>query len=208
MVVLLLAHAGWAWASPGFVEPAKNFMTKLLDVAQLSKDTKGATSPLSTQQIKEVSGIVDFRGLAAKSFQKRWATFKAADQNEFLNTFQQLLELGLYPMAKKIGAKTDPLKYEELKGQPKVRIKGRIEREKKGERIVEDIEIVLVFSSAATKVIDADFEGEALSKNLNRQFEEALKKKTFRQILDQMKNRVSKLKARNEKSQQQSAQAP
>ena len=180
------------------VASAKIFMTQLIDLSKHSREKQGVASDESTRQVKDLSAKIDFQALAKKTLGKRWNGYSAADRREFMATLQELLEVVVYPKAQKITAKSDDVKFEKVAGQPSnVKAVAEIEREKKGDIVTEKLEVVLSFDPAGAKIVDAEIEGELISANLKRQFDEALKKKTFRNIIDQMKKRVDESKKKS-----------
>jgi ABC-type transporter MlaC component len=207
---LMLAGAslvlGLALAEPGLARAAdlvpqgKVFMTELIEVANHSKAGQGAVDVKSQAEVKELSKKVDFEALARKSLGAKWKTFPPAQRHEFLSTLQELLEVVAYPRASKIALNPDDLKYDTVKGKSnEVKATGRIQREKRGELVTQDMEFVMIFDPKSKKVVDAVFEDEKISSNLNRQFTAALKKKSFQQIIDQMKKRVAEAKSKDAK---------
>ena len=199
MKLLIVASVGIspAWAAPDYSSLAKEFMTQLVDVAQKSKTQKGAVSQDSQTLVKSVSGRIDFSALARRSLGTRWTKYPAVDRTRFMATLQELLEVVVYPKAKNISVKGEDIKYEAVKGKSgEIKAMAEIEREKKGELVTEKLDVVLIFDSKSGKIVDAIIEEEQISANLKRQFDEALKKKTFQQIIEQMKKRVDEAKAK------------
>ncbi len=178
------------------LELSKTFMTDLAELAQQSKTNEGKFSTESKARLKKISAEIDFLSLSKRSFgAARWNKFSSADRTDFLNTFQELLETVVYPKAKLITAKVDDLRYTEVPGKVgQVRVVGKVEREKRGEVVEETLEIVLLSDSKTQKIFDAVIEEEQLSVNLKRQFDESLKKKSFTQIIAQMKKRIEESK--------------
>jgi ABC-type transporter MlaC component len=182
---------------------AQSFMSELIDLAQLSKDKAGARGDESAKIIKNLSSQVDFEALAKLALGSRWAKYPAKQKQNFLSTLQELLEVVVYPQAKKISAKKDDLHYTpSAKNAREVKVTGKIEHEKKGEIIQDEIDIVLIYAKAAKdpKIVDAILDGEKVSANLKRQFDNALKKQSFAQIIDKMKKRVNEAKANTQAS--------
>lgn len=172
------------------IENARKFMTGLVELANISKAKSGASDESTSGKVQELSSHIDFTALAKKSFGAKWAKFPEAERKEFLKTLQELLEVVAYPNAKKIAVNPEALVFEEApakKGQ--VKVIGKVTREKKGELVNQNVEVVLLYDKA-DKVVDAVLEGELLSANLKKQFTEALKKQSFAQIIEKMKKRV------------------
>lgn len=186
-VLLAALVAPMAHAQNESITAVKAFIEQLVDLS---------TGTQPKEKIKEASAKVDFQGLAQKGFgPARWKSFKAADRTDFLNTFQDLLETVAYPKAKKISTQKDSLQYQAVAGKTsQVKVLGDIEREKKGELVKQKMEVVLQVSPSSQKIVDAVIDGELLSANLRRQFDAALKKKTFGQLIAQMKKRVADAK--------------
>jgi len=194
-IVLSLGFANGAGAAESDVDLAKTFMRTLIEVSTHSKESGGEAGEGGRQKLTNLSGKVDYQALAKRTFRTKWTKFKVAERQAFLATFQDLLETVLYPKAKNFTAKAEDLKYEKsAKVKSGVGVEGSIAREKKGEVITKNLEIVLIFDAKSKKIVDAVIEDEQLSTNLNRQFDNALKKKTFAQIIEQMKKRVEEAK--------------
>jgi ABC-type transporter MlaC component len=190
---LAAAGAGAPGARAGVPE-AKEFMGDLVEVAQLSQSAGGKTNADSQAKIRALSARVDFEALGRRSLGARWKKISAAERADFLKTLQELLEVVVYPAAKKITVKSQDLGYREAPGG-KVMVTGKVERDKNGERVVQDLEIGLIYDAKSKKIIDAVLEGEVFSANLNRQFTEALKKQSFASIIAKMKKRVADARA-------------
>ena len=176
------------------VPEAKEFMGGRVEVAQLSQSAGGKTNADSQAKIRALSARVDFEALGRRSLGARWKKISAAERADFLKTLQELLEVVVYPAAKKITVKSQDLGYHEAPGG-KVIVTGKVERDKNGERVVQDLEIGLIYDAKSKKIIDAVLEGEVFSANLNRQFTEALKKQSFASIIAKMKKRVADARA-------------
>lgn len=184
-----------AVAAPSSIEVAKGLMTEMVNISVDSKNTHGATTEESKKKIAQISQKIDFIQLARRSFGARWSKFKESERNDFIATFERLLEVTVYPRAEKINAKGESLKYTNVPGKANVvQVNGQIEQERKGDIVQQDIELQLHIDPKTSKVIDVVIEGELLSKNLKRQFDEALKKKSFSEIISQMKKRVDESK--------------
>lgn len=187
-----------AQAAPSNIDVVKSFMTEIVNLSVDAKNTQGATNEESKKKIVQISQKIDFIQLAKRSFGARWSKFKESDRKDFIATFEQLLEVTVYPRAQKINAKGDSIKYAAMPGKSSVvQVKGQIEQERKGDIVQQDIELQLHVDPKTSKIIDVVIEGELLSKNLKRQFDEALKKKTFGEIISQMKKRVDESKKAN-----------
>lgn len=188
-----------AFSAKAGLPEAKTFMTDLVQLAQKSKAQEGKADSQSDAQVKALSDRVDFAALAKKSLGARWAKTPLGERNDFLKTLQELLESVVYPNAKKIAVKPEDLDYKIAPKNPnQVNVIGHVTREKNGEMVNQSLEVGLIYDPKTQKITDAVIEGEVLSQNLKRQFTEALKKKTFAQIIEKMKKRVNE--ARNPKS--------
>jgi ABC-type transporter MlaC component len=177
-----------------FVGLARQFMKDLVEVSQDSKELGTLPNDSAKQKIKKVSDQIHFLSLAQMSFGKKWSGFSSQDKKDFLAVLQDLLETVAYPKAKKFSASLDEMLFVETKpGQ--VMVSGRIEREKRGERVSEKFQILLIYSKNLKKITDAVIDAEKISSNLGRQFAEALKKKSFRAIIEQMRKRVANAKS-------------
>ncbi|MBS1983367.1 MAG: ABC transporter substrate-binding protein [Bdellovibrionales bacterium] len=169
------------------VEAAKQFMTGLVDLARTSKSTEGKVSAESSRRVKALSDQIDFAALARKSLGSRWQKFADSERKDFLRTLQELLEVVVYPAAKRIAMGPDGFVYSE--SADRVGVEGKIEREKNGEVLTQDLEVTLIFGGNG-KIADAVIEDEMVSANLKRQFDSALKKESFASIIQKMKKRV------------------
>lgn len=177
-----------ALASPE--DQAKSFMSDLVEVAQLSQKQETPDANIK-ERIRSLSSRIDFTTLAQSSWgSARWKKFSKTDRKEFLDTLQELLEEVVYPNARKVAVRPEDLSYTPGKGH-RVNVQGRVVREKKGERVTQSVEVGLIYDRKDHKIVDAVIEGEVLSANLKRQFNEALKKQSFAQIIQKMKKRVA-----------------
>jgi ABC-type transporter MlaC component len=164
-------------------------------VSESSKQTNGQQNESTTQKIKSVSSKVDFKKLAEKSLGRRWPNIKKTEKDEFLKVLQELLEVVVYPQAKKISVASSDIQYQLVSGAPpRVQALSLIEREKRGEKIKQKLEVVLIFDQKSQRIVDAVIEGEELSSNLKRQFDEALKKQSFASIIEKMRKKVKETK--------------
>lgn len=199
-VLVLLGLSASLRAAPDakdFQKLAHDFMFEIVEVADYSKSKQGEISLESQNKVKSVSSKIDFLALAKTSLASKWGKFKEQERKDFLATLQDLLEQVVYPKAKNINVKNDDLKFVPVaKKAGHIMVLADVEREKKGEMVSEKIEIELVFDPKTGKIKDAVLEGETISANLKRQFDEALKKKSFSQIIEQMKKRVNESKSK------------
>jgi len=185
-------------AAPTYQQMAKDFLFEIVEVAKFSKSQQGNITAESQTKVKSLSQKIDYTALAKKSLGARWAKYKEQERKDFLATLQTLLEEVVYPKAKNINVDNEDLKFEIVKGKPtQVKATAEVEREKKGEMVSQSLDIVMVYDAKSKKLVDAIIDGEQVSSNLKRQFDEALKKKTFAQIIEQMKKRVSDAKVAN-----------
>ena len=174
------------------VELARGFVTKLLKLGKLSKKYDDKSKADAKVIVKELSDGVDFSGLAAKSLHTTWDNMKQAKRDDFMETLQGMIEEVLFPRAHKISAPLNEIEFSLHPKNPKrVKAKTRFETEKHGEIIEKDLEIDLIYNGKGL-ITDAWIEGELVSQNLQRQFDNALKKKSFDQILAQMKSKLKK----------------
>lgn len=173
---------------------AEDFLTTVISVSDVSKAKSGKLDESSKERLKDASSYVDIEGFSKRSLgNKRWATLPAAQREEFIQTLNQILEEVIYPLAKKISAKSDGFTYKiDAKNKNIVVVNGSVEREKLGEMIVHPFEMRLEFNAKSKKVVDAIIEKEAMSVNLKRQFDRALEKRDFSAVIDLMKKRVAK----------------
>ncbi len=181
---------------------ARNFMKDLLEISDLSKKMVQGSSDLENQKkqkLEQVSKQIDFVELSRASLGPQWKKISEPERKDFLATLQDLLQEVVFPLAKKISITSDQMDFSvSPKFKSQVKIRAKIEREKRGEIVQQELEVDLVYSKTKPEnVIDAVIEGEKLSVNLRRQFDEALKKKTFSQILEKMKARVKDARVKN-----------
>jgi ABC-type transporter MlaC component len=178
-------------SADSYVSLSKTFFDDLVAVSESSKQTSGVGDSKSENQVKKVSSQVDFKRLAEKSLGSKWSKIKKVEREEFLKVLQELLEVIVYPQARKISVKSEEIKYQLESGSPgRVKVLSQIEREKRGEKINQKLELVLIFDAKTQKIMDAVIEGEEISSNLKRQFTEALKKQSFASIIEKMRKRV------------------
>ncbi|MEO5667200.1 MAG: ABC transporter substrate-binding protein [Bdellovibrionota bacterium] len=194
----LLIFALMALAIPSHaavLEKSKSFVAQLLELGKLSREAKGALTPESKKSIQALSSQVDFQVLAAKSLGATWKKLTPAKRKDFLNTLQETIEVLLYPKADRITSSLNDVKFITTPAKPRqVNAQTTFEVEKQGDIIEKNIEFDLIFD-AREKVVDTIIQGEMVSTNLKRQFEQALQKKTFDQLLEQMKKRVADAKS-------------
>lgn len=198
LIVLWCSPQPWAQAPASTpaaenasVAMAKSFLTEMIDLSLSSKSTKGAQTEATQKKVRDLSGKIDLLQLARRSFGSRWVKFKEVDRRDFIASFQHLLEKTVYPQAQKFSAKAEDMQFNKLPGKNNVvQVMGKIEQEKKGDLVQQDMQIDLYIDTHTLKIYDAVIEHELLSANLKRQFNEALKKKTLRDIIQQMKKRV------------------
>lgn len=190
---LSFALGSSSWAS---VPAAQSFLKELLTLADISKSQAGKLTAESKKHIDSLSAQVDFVRLSSVSLGPKWQQITELQRKDFIATLRELIESVLYPKAHKISAKLSDVKFADVPGKRgQVEALTRYEYEKLGDRVVKNIRIVLLYDSKGTRIVDAILEGEQLSSNLRRQFEQALQKKTFQQILDSMKKKVAESKA-------------
>lgn len=196
----LLVGASDLRAESEEVTKAREFVNDLLTLGKLSKQKTGETQPEAKALVAKLSAGVDFEGLAAKSLRGTWSGLGEEKQKDFMDTLQGMIEEVLFPRAHRISA---PLNEVEFSLHPKnlkrVKAKTRFETEKHGEIVERDLEIDLIYAESGS-IEDAWIEGELVSSNLQRQFDNALKKKTFDQILAQMKSRLKKARGSSTES--------
>ncbi len=179
-------------ASHDFVDEARAFFSGLVEVTQASRASGGQLNDGAKAKLQDVSSKVDVEKLSQASLgATRWKGLKAADREEFRSVLQQLLETAVFPAAKDISTKPEALKYEPVAAKPgQVRVSGDIERERAGERVSQPLSIVLVFDATSKRVKDAVLDRELISATFKRQFDKALQKQKFSQVLATMRQRV------------------
>ncbi len=196
MILALIFSIGISHAATqDDINTAKTFMNGLVEVSELSKSREGVVSNESQSKVKEVSAKVDFAALAKKALGKNWSGQPEIERKAFMQALQELLEVVVYPKAKKIAVSKDQITYEPVAGKAgHIKALAQIEREKKGERVTEKLETILIIDSKTKKINDAVIEGEMISANLKRQLDAALKKQTFKKIVEAMRKRVEDAK--------------
>ena len=183
-------------AAQSFDADARSFMADLIKLSDFSRSKDGAFSADSNQLVQQISKKIDFPKLAQTSLgATRWKGIQESERTQFLKTLQELLEVVIYPEARKITSKAADLKYEG--GKTRVTVQAPIEREKRGELITKVVQIVLIYDTKTRRVEDAILEGEQISQNLRRQFDQALKKQKFADILTKMRKRVDQARTSN-----------
>lgn len=196
----LLAAAPHLRAESEEVAKARAFVNDLLILGKLSKKKSEDSKAEAKDLVAKLSSGVDFEGLAAKSLKGTWDGLSESKKQDFMDTLQGMIEEVLFPRAHRISA---PLNEVEFSLHPKnlkrVKAKTRFETEKHGEIVERDLEIDLIYADSGS-IEDAWIEGELVSSNLQRQFDNALKKKTFDQILAQMKSKLAKSRGNTKKA--------
>jgi ABC-type transporter MlaC component len=192
LALVLVLKMGFAFANEAlYVDLSRKFFEDLVKVADTSKKTAGAQTEDSKAEIKKASEQIDFKRLAEKSLGTRWNKIKKSEREEFLKVLQELLEVVVYPQAKKISVKAGDIEYRLISQNPiQVQALSTIEREKRGEIVRQKLEVVILFDKSSKKIVDAIIEGENISSNLKRQFDEALKKQSFALIIEKMRKKV------------------
>ena len=176
------------------LDQSKAFVSQLLDLGRLSRSSKGVVTPESRIAIRTLSSRIDFEALAAKSLGTTWKKITAPKRKEFLNILQESIEVFLFPKADRITSSLNEVKFTpNPKASNQVKANTKFETTKQGEVVERDIEFELIFDRKG-KVVDTILEGERVSSNLRRQFDQALQKKTFDQLLDQLRKRVADAK--------------
>lgn len=192
LAVVLLALAVPSQAA--VLDKSKSFVSQLLELGRLSRESKGVVTPGSRAAIRQLSAQVDFERLAAKSLGATWTKLSPAKRKDFMNTLQESIEVLLYPKADRLTASLGEVKFTLNPTKPRqVVARTKFESMKQGEIVEREIEFELVFD-AREKVVDTLLEGELVSGNLKRQFDQALQKKSFDQLLAQMKKRLADAK--------------
>jgi ABC-type transporter MlaC component len=179
------------------VESSRAFLADLIKLSELSREKKGQKDAGAKQLVQSLSQRVDFSALALRSLGKaRWNGLKPQERKDFLALLQELLEEVVYPQARKISSKTEALSFRADPAQKdRVLIEGTIEREKRGEIVSTELKVGLIYDAKTAKLVDALIEKEQISANLKRQFDAALKKQTFAQVLAKLKKRVQDAKS-------------
>lgn len=185
-----------AFSADEFTDRSRDFFRVLSDVSRVSREGKDLQTHEAKLLVRKTSEMVDFVGLAKRSLGTRWGALPVAQREDFLATLQRLLEDLAYPQAHRIFVAPEKVKFSAVPGRAgHVDAKGDLESDRKGERVVQKVELTLIFDPKSKKLVDFVFEGEAFSRNLKRQFDEALKKRTFAQIIEQMKRRLAEAKS-------------
>jgi ABC-type transporter MlaC component len=189
LVVLLLALTIPSRAA--VMDKTKSFVSQLLELGRLSRESKGVLTEQSRAAIRNLSSQIDFEALAAQSLGGTWKNLSAAKRKDFLKTLQESIEVLLFPKADRLTASLGEVKFSQSPKSPRqVLARTIFETTRQGELVEKDIEFELIFD-ARERVVDTILEGELVSGNLKRQFDQALKKKSFDQLLQQMKKRLN-----------------
>jgi len=176
------------------MERSRSFVAQLLELGKLSRESKGVVTPDSKKAIQNLSSQIDFEVLASRSLGTTWKNLATAKRKDFMNTLKESIEVLLFPKADRITAPLNEVKFTvNPKATRQVRARTKFETTKQGEVVEKEIEFELVFDNRE-KVVDTILEGELVSANLKRQFDQALQKKTFDQLLTQMKTRLANAK--------------
>jgi len=172
-----------------------------VEAARESKEQGGKVTKEIRSKLDKLSEYVDVVSLARKSLGTRWGNLPKSQRNEFIDTLSDILEEIVYPKAVNISARADDFVYkQEEKSKNFVLITGFIEREKLGEIISNPFTMRLEFDLKTRKIVDAYVEEELISANLKRQFDRALEKRNFAEIINLMKKRVAKARKENSSS--------
>lgn len=173
---------------------AKLFVADLIALGKFSKSNEKLSTNVEAQKlVDKLSNNVNFEELAKSALGARWNSISKELKQDFMKTLKESIETILYPRAHRISAPLAEINFTKVDGKPlNVRAKTRFESEKQGEIVERELELELVYSSAQKQIVDAWIEGEQVSANLKRQFDQALQKKTVEQLLEQMKSRLNK----------------
>lgn len=171
---------------------AKLFVADLIELSKFSKaKAKLSTNAEAQKLLNKISATIDFEELAKTALGDRWNTLSETLKQDFLKTLRESIETLLYPRAHAISAPLSDIKFSSAESKPlNVKAKTRFESEKHGEIVERDLELELIYSKAKNRIVDAIIEGELVSSNLKRQFDQALKKRSFEELLTQMKQRL------------------
>jgi ABC-type transporter MlaC component len=175
---------------------ARSFIDNLVQLSKLSKVSRSVASTESTDLLTKLSSEVDYKTVARASLGRHYKSAKASERADFEKTLRDLIEAVAYPKAGHIEAATQALVYKNI-GPTKIQVQGVIAREKNGERIVNELSLVLYFDSATHKIVDAEIEGERITVNLARQIDKALQKKKLTELIAQMRKRVDNSRSRS-----------
>lgn len=178
-----------------YTDLAQNFINQLIEFNTLSKQETKEAKAQADQLLKKTSQMIDIDQLALRSLGKNRSKVNDVQLKKFKGLLMELIEQSAYPKAKKISAKASQIKYTTGTQSDEVKITGKIEREKFGEIIENDFELVFYFNKT-NKIFDAIIEGELLSSNLERQISKALEKKTFDNIINSMEEKLKSLKGK------------
>jgi ABC-type transporter MlaC component len=192
IISMLLSTASFSANVPSNVDRANQFLNDLMKLSENIKNNGDVAE--KKKMIQQLSGAVDFEGLARKSLGKHWTKTPKAKRDEFLTVLKDLVEKVLYPRAKKINSKVGEVKFSSVPGKPSnVKATTKYEYEKAGDLVSKNVEIELIFKSVGskTKVVDAILEGEQVSANLNRQFGQILEKRTIDDVIVKMRQKLN-----------------
>jgi ABC-type transporter MlaC component len=194
LLFVFFVSMGEAAEKVDLLSQAQDFVKELLELGKISKDSQSLESnPQAKKLVEKLSSSVDFEALARASLGTRWTSLKPDLRSEFMATLRETIETILYPRAHRITTPLSEIQFSRnTKKAQNVIARTKFESEKEGEIIQKDLELELIFSKNGKKIVDAVLEGELVSANLKRQFDQALQKKSMEQLLAQMKTRLKK----------------
>ena len=194
LFALCLALLAWSPVSARAIGPqetVKQALDKVIVILENpdSKDAKGYT-PETYAQIREIiRGVFDFRELSSRTVGRPWLELSPAQQNEFTETFTQLLERTYLRRVEEYNK--EQVEYlKELVQEDRAMVMTDITYE--GKKI--PVNYRLKKMDAGWMVYDVSVEGVSLVKNYRTQFRDILQNGTAEDLLQRIKDKVAQLK--------------
>jgi ABC-type transporter MlaC component len=187
-VALLAIILSWTLSATAVAEPeavAKEFLQDLISFAEAQD--KGIDNSAAHDKLR---GRIHFASFAQRALGKRAKAIKASEKKEFERLLIELVEKSAFPRARQLLPYKDEVKISKV-GKDVI-VDGRWFKEKNGDRVVREFQMKLLFD-AQERIIDADFDGQPVSQNIARQVDKHMQKKSFADLLAQMRKRVDSL---------------
>ena len=131
--------------------------------------------------------MFDFDELAVQSLDQRWPKLSKNERTEFVKLFRQLVQNTYIEKTEKIFSNLN-LIFERENGDSKKSIVYCTSKQKDADV---SIEYHLHFKKQGWKIIDIIIDGSSLIRNYRSQFNRFLQDKSFKALLDTMRNKVT-----------------
>jgi phospholipid transport system substrate-binding protein len=157
------------------------------------KDPKYKDAALEKEQDDKIWEIIhrifDFKAVSIRSLGRNWKNFSPAEQDEFAQVFAKLLGRNYLKQIKQ-GYRDETVTFdaEEAMGKKKALVKTRIHRAN-GDV---PVDYMLWQSPKGWRIYDVKVEGVSLVKNYRAQFADILLKKSPKDLIQQIKEKITK----------------